>query len=65
MLEKIKKWTGLEKRNPYINEYFERSNLRASVYMAIIVVVLEGWMLKELTDLVIKLSPTVEKMRDP
>ena len=36
MLEKIKKWTGLEKRNPYINEYFERSNLRASIYMAII-----------------------------
>lgn len=65
MLEKIKKWTGLEKRNPYINEYFERSNLRSSIYMAIIVVVLEGWMLKELTDIVLKYRSTVEKMRNP
>ena len=33
--------------------------------MAIIVVVLEGWMLKELTDIVLKYHSTVEKMRDP
>ncbi len=45
MKEKIKRWLGLEKTSDYIERYFEESNARASIYMSVIIILLEGWMI--------------------
>ena len=45
MREKIKRWLGLDKTSDYVERYFEDSNARASIYMSVIIVVLEGWMI--------------------
>ncbi len=46
----ILKWLGLEKKSPYVNEYFFRTNMRSSIYMSCIVIVLELWMIIRLTN---------------
>ena len=58
MWKKIKNWTGLTRRSEYIIKYFHESNVRASVYMSLIVIALELWMIESLTEYVL----TTEKV---
>lgn len=45
MWQKIKEYIGLSKRTPYVSKYFEETNIRASIYMSVVVIVLEIWMI--------------------
>ncbi len=49
MYQKIKKFiehaVGLEKYSDYVRNYFHRTNLIATIYMASVIIVLETWML--------------------
>lgn len=44
-IDSIKKFFGLERFTKYTSEYFDRSNIRSSLYVASVVVVLEIWMI--------------------
>jgi len=52
-LDKLKYASGTEKHSTYVRDYFDRSNLRAGIYMAVIVLILEAWMVTSLTKIVI------------
>lgn len=43
--ESIKKFLGIEHFTKYTNDYFDRSNIRSSLYVASVVVLLELWMI--------------------
>ncbi len=45
MWNKIKNAIGTGTRSPYVNQYFEEANIRSSVYMSAVVIVLELWMI--------------------
>ena len=45
MKDKIKKFFGLEKYSSYINRYFDASNIRSAVYVSVVIIVLELWMI--------------------
>ena len=45
MLNKIKKFLGLEKYSPYVKAYFERSNVRSSIYLSSVIISLEVFMI--------------------
>ena len=47
--EKIKTFLGLEKRTPYVNEYFDKSNIRSSLYVSSVVILLELFMIANIT----------------
>jgi diguanylate cyclase (GGDEF)-like protein len=40
---------GFEKESKYVRDYFYRNNMRASIYMSMVVVVLEIWMIIRMT----------------
>ncbi len=44
-IDSIKKFLGIERYSKYTSEYFDRSNIRSSLYVASVVVVLELWMI--------------------
>lgn len=44
-IESIKKLLGIEHFTKYTNDYFDRSNIRSSLYVASVVVLLELWMI--------------------
>ncbi|MBR0511990.1 MAG: EAL domain-containing protein [Ruminococcus sp.] len=41
---------GFEKQSKYVDEYFFRANMRASIYMSVVVIVIEIWMIIRLTN---------------
>ena len=43
--DSIKKFLGIERYSKYTSDYFDRSNIRSSLYVASVVVVLELWMI--------------------
>lgn len=45
LLTSIKQFFGTEKYSKYTNDYFDHSNIRSSLYVASVVVVLEIWMI--------------------
>ena len=45
MWEKIKGCLGLNKLDPYINEYIEETNMRSMRYMCSFVIFVEAWMI--------------------
>ena len=47
-MKQVYKWLGLEKRDDFVNEYFAVANFRASLYMSVVIIVLEGWMILSL-----------------
>ena len=53
MFQKLKNWWGLGKSNPFITNFFENSNIRSSLYMTSVVLLLETWMIYSLTNYVI------------
>ena len=48
-LEKIKHFLGIGKRSDYINEYFDKSNIRSGLYVTSVVLVLELLMMINVT----------------
>ncbi len=44
-IDSIKKFLGIERYSKYTSDYFDRSNIRSSLYVASVVVVLELWMI--------------------
>lgn len=40
---------GFEKQSKYVRDYFYRTNMRASIYMSMVVIVLEVWMIVRMT----------------
>ena len=57
MLKQLKKWFGLEKQSEYVENFLFRSNINAVIYMAIVVILLEVWMIERLTKIVLKSWP--------
>ena len=53
MKEYIKRVLGLEKQSDYVINYFNAANIRSSIYMSVVVVALEIWMILSLTKHVI------------
>ena len=49
MGEKIKSWLGLDKHSDFVNEYSEKANFRAVIYMAVVVVLLEIYVIVTVT----------------
>lgn len=47
--EKIKTFLGIGKRTPYVNEYFDKSNIRSSIYVSSVVILLEVFMIANTT----------------
>lgn len=45
----ILKWFGFEKQSKYVKDYFYAANIRSSIYMSIVIIVLEVWMIIRLT----------------
>ena len=43
--ENLKKWVGLDRHTPYVRNYFYMTNMKASIYMSLIVAALEVWMI--------------------
>ena len=63
MFEKLKRWFGLNGRSDYVREFFYDANMRAVIYMCIVVILLELWMIGRLTRIVIISWPrTIEWM---
>ena len=48
-LEKIKHFLGIGKHSDYINEYFDKSNIRSGLYVTSVVLVLEFLMMINIT----------------
>ena len=48
-IEKIKLFLGIEKHSDYINEYFDKSNIRSSLYVTSVILVLELLMIINIT----------------
>ena len=61
MKEKIKKWLGIDKKSPYVQNYFYGVNMRASIYMSAIVIVLEIWMIIRMTRTILELPAGTAK----
>ncbi len=47
-MKKLFHWLGIGKRTEYVDEYFTIANFRSSIYMSIVIIVLELWMLMSL-----------------
>nr|MCR5654810.1 diguanylate cyclase [Lachnospiraceae bacterium] len=47
-MDKFKRWFGLEKRSEYVNAYFDTANFRSSIYMSVVIIILEVWMIVSL-----------------
>ena len=48
MGSRLKKWLGLARNSKYVGAFLTRGNVRAAIYMSVIVIVLECWMLSTL-----------------
>ncbi len=45
MWNRAKNWMGLGKHSEYVKNYYGDANIRASVYMSVVVIILETWMI--------------------
>ena len=45
MGQRIKNWLGIDKQSDYVKNYFFNANMRSSIYMSVIVIVLESYMI--------------------
>ena len=44
---------GVAKQSKYVRDYFFRANMRASIYMSVVVIVLEIWMIIRMTNTIL------------
>ena len=49
LAEKIKNFLGVGKHSQYVNEFFDRSNIRSAIYVSSVVIVLELFMILNIT----------------
>ncbi len=49
MLQKLLNLTGLNRQSPYVKQYIYASNMRSSIVMSVVVIVLEIWMIVRMT----------------
>ncbi len=61
MKEQIMKYLGIDRKSPYVRDHFYAANMRASIYMSAIVVVLEIWMILRMTRTILELPPGTAK----
>lgn len=54
LLNYLKRWLGFEKQSQYVKNYFFRSNMTASIYMSLVYIVIEIWMIIRLTYIIIR-----------
>ena len=59
--EALKKYLGINQKTPYICDYFYATNMKSSVYMSLIVVVLEIWMIIRMTRTILATPPDIVK----
>ena len=45
LFDRIKKFIGTDKHSPYINGYFDKSNIRSAVYVSSVIIILEVFMI--------------------
>lgn len=65
MWQKVKDYLGLTRDNEYIKNYFLASNMHASIYMSVIVIMLEIWMIQSMTEKMLRKNlPFWEVFRD-
>ncbi len=61
MLEKLKRMLGVSKKSVYVQDFFSRSNMKSAIYMAIVCIALELWMIYSVTQYVMS-TPETEDM---
>ncbi|MCR5215924.1 MAG: GGDEF domain-containing phosphodiesterase [Lachnospiraceae bacterium] len=44
-MNRFLRWFGVKDRNDYVNHYFAWANFRSSIYMSVVIMILESWML--------------------
>ena len=54
MLKRIREALGLNNNSPFISEYFFNANMRSSIYMSAIIIVLESWMIIRMTHVMFR-----------
>lgn len=54
MGKRVKSWLGLDEQSEYVKKYFYDTNMRASIYMSVVVIVLELWMIVRMTRTIIE-----------
>ncbi len=52
MIDRIKRWLGIDKTSPYVKRYFEASNARSSIYMSIIIIALETMLIVNIISII-------------
>ena len=45
MIERAKRWLGLEKKSDHVRDMFDFGNMRTSLYMSVVIIALELWMI--------------------
>ena len=54
MLKKLREALGISKNSDYIRDFFYRENMKSSIYMSVIILVLELWMIARMTRIIIR-----------
>ena len=53
MIDKLKEWLGLQKRDPYVSKYIEAANMRAVEYICAFAIFVETWMILRILKIVV------------
>ncbi len=48
------RWIGFEKQSKYVRDYYYTENMRSSIYMSIVIIVLEVWMMIRMTRTILE-----------
>ena len=64
--ESLKQYTGLNRQSPYVKEHMYLTNMKASIYMSLIVIVLEVWMIERMIKTIFEndLGGQLEKLTE-
>ena len=54
LLNYLKRWLGFEKQTQYVRNYFFKTNMIASIYMSIVYIIIEIWMILRITNIMLK-----------
>ena len=47
-MKEIRKWFGFDKHSPFVRNYFDTSNARSGIYLSVVMILLELWMIVSL-----------------
>ncbi len=53
-MRSILSWIGFEKQSKYVKDYYYAENMRSSIYMSIVIIILEVWMIIRMTQTIIE-----------